>query len=283
MPALSLVVCFYNQRDLLERLLRESADCYDDLVVVHDGPDEGGARSVVEAAGGRFFEGPHAFQQEPHWPFAFEQARCNWILRFDADEFPSDEMKMWLQKFRTAPEPAEGISGYTCIWPLWDGQKVISEKYINGRIFLFDRRQVRFFGVVEQVVIPDGQFKPLDLVLHHQPKRKSYGVRNILLRKQYYRWRECIAQSLLGKPTDLPCWRWDSEVWPEDWEQIRRHPLRTGFSRLIRGTLRGLRDQWKLERRFFPAAALTGPLHHLMIGLAYWRLQRKSRSKPEKI
>lgn len=277
-----MVVCLHNECDELQRLLQHSAGCYDDLVVGHDGPDAGGVRAVVEAAGGRFFEGPRAFQQEPHWPFAWEQAKHDWILKFDADEFPSEAMKLWLQQFRTTPEPAVGISGYTCIWPLWNGHKAVSDKYFNGRIFLFDRRQVRFFGMVEQTVVPDGQFKPVNLILHHQPKRRAYGVRHILLRKQCSRWRQVIAQSLLGKPTDLPCWRWDSEAWPEDWEQIRRHPLRTGVARLIRWTFRGLRDQWRLERRFFPTAALTGPLHHLMIGLAYWRLQRKSRSKPER-
>jgi len=275
MPALSLVVCFYNQRDLLERLLRESAGCYDDLVVVHDGPDVGGARAAVEAAGGRFFEGPRAGQQEPHWPFAWGQAANDWILKLDADEFPSAEMKPWLQKFRTSPEPEPAISGFTCIWPLWNGHRAISKKYWDGRLLLFDRRRVRFFGMVEQGTVPDGRYVATGQVLHHQPKRRSYGVRNILVRKQTYRWRALIAQSLLGKPTDFPCWRWDSDAWPADWEQIRRHPLRTALTRPIRGTLRELRDQWKRERRFFPTAALTGPLHHLMICLTYWRVRRR--------
>src|SRR5208283_40589 len=104
---------------------------------------------------------------------------------------------------------------------------------------------------------------------HHQPKRKTYDLHNILVRKQAHLWRERIAQSLLGKPTDLPCWRWNSEAWPIEWEQIRRHPLRTAFSRLTRGTLRGLRDQWKLERRVFPMAAISGPVHHALICLAF--------------
>jgi glycosyltransferase involved in cell wall biosynthesis len=40
MPKISLVVCLYKERDLLERLLQRSEGCYDDLVVVHDGPEE---------------------------------------------------------------------------------------------------------------------------------------------------------------------------------------------------------------------------------------------------
>jgi len=79
MPAISLVICVYKETAMLDRLLRDAADCYDDLVVVHDGPaapDESERiKQLVVQRGGRFFVRPRAFQQEPHWPFAWEQAR----------------------------------------------------------------------------------------------------------------------------------------------------------------------------------------------------------------
>jgi hypothetical protein len=281
MPAISLVVCLYQQRELLERLLRESAGCYDDLVVVHDGPDTANVRTVAETAGGRFFERPHEFQQEPHWPFAWGQAKHDWILRLDADEFPSEEMKTWLREFRSAPEPPDEISGYTCIWPLWNKDHAVTKRWPQGREFLFNRQRVRFFGMVEQTPIPDVRYEPLDFILHHQPPgRTVFGVRNIILRKQAYHWRECIARSLLGKPTDLACWRWEDETWPLGWEQIRQRPLWTAFKRLVKGTLCGLRDQWLTERRFFPFAAIGGPLHHTLICFEFRRLQRaKNRNR----
>jgi hypothetical protein len=275
MPAVSLVICLRTERDLLQRLLQSSGGCYDDLVVVHDGPDVENVRAVVEAAGGRFFERPRAYQQEPHWPFAWQQAAHDWILRLDADEFPSVEMKAWLARFRQTPEPEEAVSGYTCFWPLWDGRRAVSKRWPGGRIFLFNRQRVRFFGMVEQVPVPDGRYEPLDLVLQHEPKRKSYGLHNLLVRKQAYRWRGLIARSLLGKPADLPGWRWVDEKWPEDWEQIRRHPWRTALARLTLETLRCLRSQWRLERRVFPIAAVSGPVHHALIGIEYWRLRRR--------
>jgi hypothetical protein len=280
MPALSLVVCVYRQRDLLERLLRKTAGCYDDLVVVHDGPDMDRVRIFVEQCGGRFFERARAWQQEPHWPFAWTQAKHEWILRLDADEFPGEEMKTWLKEFRRAPEPADDISGFTCIWPLWDGRKIISEKWPAGRNFLFHKQRVRFFGMNEQTPIHDGRSEARGFILHHQPKRQSLGLCNVLLRKQAYHWRATLAQSLLGKPTDLPCWRWENENWPTDWECIRRHPWRTGFSRLTIGTIRGLRDQWRNEKRIFPRAAINGPIHHFLICFEYWRQHRQQKREP---
>jgi len=279
MPAMSLVACVHNERDFLERLLQKAKGGYDDLVVVHDGPDEAGMRDVVEAADGRFFERPRAFQQEPHLPFAYQQAAHDWLLHFDADEFPSEEMKAWLQKFRQAPEPAENVSAFSCILPLWNGQRAISKKWPVGHTFLFHRRRVRRFGMPEQPVMPEGIIEPLDLIIHHQPKRKSYGLHNVLVRKQAYHWRAGIARSLLGKPTDLPCWRWESDSWPLEWEQIRQHPLQTALRRLVMNTLRGLRSQWRTEKRFFIEASINGPVNHAMLCLKFWQVRRQHLRK----
>ena len=275
MPPLSLVVCLCRERDLLVRLLNQAAGCYDELVVVHDGPDTTNVREVTVAAGGRFFERSREFQQEPHWPFAWAEAKNEWILRLDADEFPGEAMKEWLKNFRRLPEPATGISGCTCIWPWWDGRREVTRKIAPGRMFLFHKQRVRFFGMAEQTPVPDGKMEPLDFILHHQPARKSYGLYNVLVRKQAYYWRERIASSLLGKPTDLPCWRWDDPAWPLVWEQIRQRPLWTAAKRLIKGTLSGWREQWRLEKKLFPLAAIANPIHHSLICFKHWQLRRK--------
>jgi hypothetical protein len=281
MPAISLVVCVHRQRDLLERLIRESRDCYDELVVEHDIPDEQNIRSVVEAAGGRFFERPSTASQEPHWPFMWAQAKHDWILRLDSDEFPGDEMKKWLQEFRRAPEPSADLSGYTCIWPLWNGTRAVTQKWPANRLFLFHKQRVRFFGIGEQSPLPDGQCHPLDMVLCHQPHRKAYGLRNALT--GHRRGRSFIAHALLGRPTDLACWRWDDGNWPPTWEQIRRRPLWTAFKRLTKGTLQAIRDQWAVEKKILPMAAFGGPVHHTLICLEFRRLlSQKQPSAPKK-
>src|ERR1700687_1133596 len=80
----------------------------------------GSIYELVTQHAGRYFEGPRCFQQEPHWPFSWWQAKHDWILRLDADEFPSEGLKAWLRQFRDSPDPDNNISGYTCLWPLWN-------------------------------------------------------------------------------------------------------------------------------------------------------------------
>jgi hypothetical protein len=276
MPEVSLVVCVHRERDLLERQLEHAEGCYDDLVVVHDGPDDTDVRSLVERRHGRFFERQRCFQQEPHWPFAWEQARHDWILRWDADEFPSDELREWLRLFRSRPEPPADVSGYTAIWPLWDGRRARTAKWPRS-VILLDRRRVRFIGVADQAPLPDGRYLPLDLVVHHQPKRKNYGVGYTLLNPKVRRWQREIARALLGKPTDLPCWRWDSPDWPEKWDQIRRRPLLTGLIRLVLSVYWNAREMIQQGELPRPSFLAFFPLEHASICLAYARLRRAQR------
>jgi hypothetical protein len=277
MPAISLVVCACREKDVLARLLEHVEGCCDDIVVVHDGPDEQKAEALVRSKGGRFYERPRAYQQEPHWPFAWGQARHDWILRLDADEFPSAGLKEWLRRFRTLSMVEEGVSGYTCIWPLWNGKRVVTPGWPTGRIFLFNKQAVRFFGMPEQVPEPDGRFEALPLVLEHQPTRSTYGVGNILLRPQVKRWHQIIAVSLLGKPTDLACWRWTSSEWPSHWEEFRRAPIKTALCRLVRNSLVTARQM--LRAGYCPrvGACLNNGLNHFLIGVEVFKVQRAAR------
>lgn len=310
MPPLSLVVCVHKERDLLERLLRRASGCFDDLLVIHDGPVDAapapdrppvisadfsvpgesatassfwkektaepapadGIPELVSRHGGRFFEGPRCQQQEPHWPFAWAQARHDWILRLDADEFPGEELAQWLRDFRARPEmPSPGEpSGYTCVWPMWDGKRAVSGRWPDGRIFLFDRRKIRFFGMAEQSPIAEGSLQPLPLILCHQPKRKSYGLRNILFRRQAYRWRRVIVRSLSGSPLDLPRWRWSSPEWPAFWNNLRTHPLRYATRALLFLPLHTARAMMRHGLLPRPGILFQSAVHHFILSVQFW-------------
>lgn len=275
MPELSLVVCIYRERDLLARLLERTDGCYDDLVVVHDGPDDTDVRSLVEQYGGRFFERPRHYAHEAHWAFAWAQARNDWILRWDADEYPSAALKDWIRAFRAQPEPPADISGFTCVWPLWDGRRARTKTWPR-RIFLINRQRVRHFAVAHQPPIPDGRLMPLGLVLEHQPKQKNYGLRYTLKLPKVRHWQDHSARALLGKPTDLPCWRWDSPDWPDKWEQIRQRPLRTAIRRLLLSPIWNSREMIAHGQFPWPSLVISFPLQHWMTCMSYRKMLRRT-------
>lgn len=314
MPKISLVVCLYKERELLERLLHHAKGCFDDLVVIHDGPEggetsaqrpdlprpelaldwstipadaplpdifantqtpeqPGSLREYIRLQSGKFIEHPRIGSLEGQSPFAWWAAKHDWILRLDADEFPSDDLKEWIQHFRQENEPDETLSGYTCIWPLWNGREAVSDTWPAGRLFLFHRDRVRFFGLVEQTPVADGYFENIDLILHHQPRRKSYGIRNIMFRQQAYRWRKIIATSLLQSPLSLPRWRHTTPTWPAGWQAMVDEPLAEGVYRLWKFPLQQARALRAHNLAISPGICLNPAIHHFLICMQLWKLR----------
>lgn len=338
MPSVSLVVCLYKERELLERLLKNSAGCYDDLVVVHDGvegesqesgigsqdletayeegwkspeelslrepdappiglsrdyaelkadapiptgyrfvtgkPKPGSIHELVNQYGGRFYEGPRCFQQEPHWPFAWWAAKHDWILRLDADEFPSSEMRDWLEHFRSQGSKLT-ISGYLGIWPLWDGNHEWWVGRRPSRLYLFDKKNVSFFGMAENNPVSDQVLQEVEVLLHHQPIRKSYGVANLLLRQQAYRWRRIIASSLLASPQKLPHWDLKSGDWPECWKSMRERPLWTALKRGLWAPVFQIYHETRQGSEFLLDAYVGTGCHQFLMAATVFMVRRR--------
>jgi len=232
MPKISLVVCVYGDREPLARLLAESSGCYDELLVVHDGPDFQNVEELVQSWSGRFYVRPRAFCHEPHMPFALEKASCDWILKLDSDEYPSRELRGWITKFRDQPAP-EDISGYQCIWPVWNGKKQVTRYWPNKRTFLYHRQRIRYIGIAEMHFFPDMPLVKLPLVLQHEPATPSHGFKNIFGKQRTRDARDRAVQAILGSPLDHPRWRYDDAAWPTSIEEIRSHPILTGLRRLF--------------------------------------------------
>lgn len=317
---------------MLGRLLAHSRGCYDDLVIVHDGPIQstppseefsrrvrvkapskhlgpeelslsspacpapeiakdyarlwahsplpngyrwcrgrgtpGSLLALVHCFRGRVFEGPRCFQQEPHWPFAWWAARQDWILRLDADEFPSPELARWLRNFRTTPARSVAPVGFLAIWPLWDGHRSCTRHWPGDRLFLFRKSRANFWGMAEQGPVLDGKIEHLSLKLIHAPNRKSYGIRNILFRRQAYRWRKIIADSITRSARLVPRWRTKGADWPEPWRSKLRHPLLKAWACLAWFPLCQAKSMWRAEGKISISACLNPALHHFLIQIA---------------
>lgn len=327
MPKVSLVVCLRNETAFLKRLLQHSSGCYDDLVVVHDGPQveqphpdyptaerlrvaEGdwglripgpppreisldysklkktapgpksyrlvsgrtprnSLKELVKRNHGHLYLGPRCFQQEPHWPFAWWKARHEWILRLDADEYPSSKMQLWLKEFRKIPRIPNQISGFTCVWPFWDGCEEFVFNRIEWRPFLFHKHRVSFFGMAEQGPIPISKWESTGLTLHHRPARLSFGLSYVLCRKQSYIWRRCIAASLMRSPSDLPRWRYNLQAWPPAWSRMIQNPWATGAYRFMGVFFKNLLSAPNQGFRYCQSELLGAPLHRLCISWTF--------------
>jgi hypothetical protein len=281
MPKITLIVCAYGDRDPLSRLLEQSRDCYDELLVVHDGPDFQEVRSVVEKFCGRFIERPRAFSQEPHIPVAIGQATHDWILRFDSDEYPSDELHEWLIDFRKTSDVNLEIAGYRWICPAWNGQKRITMNWPYKFLRLFDRNKVTMIGLCENVPEPDAGYLAPRMALRfwHEPATPTLGLRNIFEKERTRQARENIARALLGSPKDHPRWRYESDEWPIGWKQVKEYPILTGLWRLIVWPPRQALAMMLVGDLPRPSVFMHAGVFHATLCFEYWRVKREHRQR----
>jgi len=47
----------------------------------------------------------------------------------------------------------------------------------------------------------------------------------------------------------------------------------------VMNTLRGLRSQWRTEKRFFIEASINGPVNHALLCLKFWQVRRQHLRK----
>ncbi len=271
-----MVVCLHRERQFLSRLLDHAEGCYNDLIVVHDGPDLDDVGSLVKARGGRFFERPRQFSGDGHYPFAWQQARHDWIFRPDADEYPGSSLAAWLRDFQLMPSPDMDISGFEFIIPLWTGSAQATQRW-PYRPTLIHRNRIRYFSLCEQWLVPDHWWQRVEQVLCHEPANRNFGAGYLRNLTKRLRFLYATVLGLMRAPDAFDRWRWEDPDWPPKWEALRRHPMRTALVRLWGSFYGNAREMVHSGEPFKPLLLLHYPLHHWITCMAFHAVQKEWR------
>jgi glycosyltransferase involved in cell wall biosynthesis len=201
-----------NEQAMIERCLRSLTGVVDEIVLVHDGECEDATLQIAARYGARIFVRPLTGHAEATTIFAFEQARGEWIMSLDADEFLSDDLRGALRQLVAD----EHVNGYELLWRQWDGQRYITE---NGpfKLSLFRRACVHALGIHHSAERVDPPVKRIDLQLEHRPAYNNFTLRTVL--SKWRRSAKIHAEQLLSDFADIPKFNWDG---PADWSWQRR-------------------------------------------------------------
>jgi glycosyltransferase involved in cell wall biosynthesis len=201
-----------NEEAVIERCLQSLSGVVDEIVLVHDGECEDRTLEIGARYGCRIHVRPLSGHAEATTIFAFEEARGEWIMSLDADEYLSDALRGALRGLVCD----DGVNGYELLWRMWDGTRYITE---NGpyKLALFRRACVHVLGIHHSAEQVDPPVRRVELQLEHRPAYNNFALRTVLTK-----WRRSAkihAEQLLADFADLPKFNWNGG---EDWPVQRR-------------------------------------------------------------
>src|SRR4051794_29605631 len=184
--SISACVIVRNEEPVIDRCLASLDGVVDEIILVHDGPCEDRTLEIAERYDARIFVRPLLGNPEAQTVFAYEQARGEWLLNIDADEFLSDELRRAIPNLVRRPD----IDAYEFLWRIWDGERYTTT---TGpfKSALFRRRATRLLGMLQSVERVDGRVERLPLHLEHRPRYDNYSWESI--RTKWGRWAEIHA------------------------------------------------------------------------------------------
>lgn len=187
-PNLSFALVVHNEEEQLDDCLKNISKLSNDIILIHDGLCVDNSIKIAQKYNLRLLEMPHAGMCEAHRVDSIEMTKNDWVFVLDADERLSDEL------IENLPDliSNEYFDAYEFIWPLFDGIKVIDNKWPQKKA-LFRKSKLKYIGFPHFDLKTNGKLKKTTFVLHHFPKYNNYTL-NIFLTK----WRKwAIIQAKL--------------------------------------------------------------------------------------
>jgi glycosyltransferase involved in cell wall biosynthesis len=201
-----------NEEAVIDRCLESLRGVVDEIVLVHDGECDDLTLEIAERHGARVFVRPLVGHSEASTVFAYEQARSEWILVLDADEFLSEPLRDGLRGL----VEDERVNGYELLWRMWDGERYITEKG-PYKLALFRRARAHLVGIVHASEEIDPPIRRVELQLEHRPQYNNLALRTVLTK--WRRWARINAREFLTPFDELPKFNWQGA---NDWPPRRR-------------------------------------------------------------
>jgi glycosyltransferase involved in cell wall biosynthesis len=234
-PRISACLAVRNEERVIERCLRSLDGVVDEIVLVHDGECEDRTLQIARDFGCRVYVRPH-MSPEHQRVFAYEQATGEWLIRIDADEFLSDELRRHLRALAADEE----ANGHRFRWPMWDGERYITEKGAP-RLVMFRRDRTHVLGLPETTETIDPPIKNWPYVLEHRPLYNNF-TREAISTK-WRRRAQAHARAFVSDFDEIPKFNYEG---PPRWP--RRRILINRLSPLLVVPVAGIRFVYALVR-----------------------------------
>jgi glycosyltransferase involved in cell wall biosynthesis len=190
----------------------------DEIIVIHDGPCADRSLAIAEEYGAKIIVGEHYGYMEPHLVRAYEEARGQWLLRIDADEFLSQELRAALPGLLNDTQ----VAAYEFAWPLFNGRQYLTKTWPR-KCCLFRKDKISFLSLPDAATIVHGTTKSLDYRLEHQPLVDNYALK--LFSSRWLRLARIRADLYMSSFQNVLRFNSTVSAWPRAFRWRQRFPL----------------------------------------------------------
>ncbi len=167
---LTALLILYNDGEIVKTCLNSIKGIANEIFIIHDGPCKDNTLKICKRYTKNIHILTHKGRASLHMIYAFKNIKSDWILKLDADESLSDELKKEIPKLIQNPK----ADGYTFLWRWWDGKKYLTKNFPH-KMALFRKSKVSFIefpGKDEPEII--GRVIKSNLQLIHRPRKNKF-------------------------------------------------------------------------------------------------------------
>ncbi len=270
---ISVISVVHNEESIIKRCLDSVKDIADEILILHDGPCSDNTLKIAR----KYTKNVFATEKNvgvpgPILPILFRKAKGPWILKIDADEFLSSELK---KNIRGLVENSKA-DGYTFRWPFWDGKKYVTKNWPR-KPSLYRKSKISYFGFPhwDDPKI-NGNVIATPFQLEHKPNYKGnpLGWKNFV-KKSLGRYAKLHAEYTLRPFNEFDSFQYDRKDFPIYMKIRRKFPVFSSIPLSILAFFKILfsRGAWK---EGFPAfyEALQSFIYYPYLGYCIHNLKR---------
>lgn len=275
MEKISAVMIVYNEEKLIKRCLESIKDIANEIIIVHDGPCKDNTLKICRKYTKKVYEDKVNYGLPgPRIPSLFKKAKGPWILKIDADEFLSKDLK---KNIKTLVENRE-VDAYSFRWPFWDGKKYVTKNWPR-KTSLFRKSKISSFGFPhwDEPKI-NGIVKETDFLLEHRPYRnKPLFNWSEFFERGIKRYAKIQAEYTLHDFDFFDRFQWKEKDFPLSIKIRKKFPLLSSFPIGILAFFKTIfnKGAWREGKPVF-IEAFQSIIYYIAVGYYIYKLKNKN-------
>jgi glycosyltransferase involved in cell wall biosynthesis len=275
---ITAIMVVYHEEDIIREALKSIAGVVDEILILHDGPCSDKTLDIAREYTDAVYENTtNAGVPGMILPQLFRRVKTPWILKIDADERLSDEMRDNIRKLVSRDD----APGYTFIWPFVDSTHRPLTKGWPRKMALYRKDKMSYFGFPHwDDPHIDGHIVDTPYIFHHHPRGGSLPTWKDFKKKTLGRYARLHAEYTLKPFDSFDSFQYTKTEFPPHFKIRLKYPLLSAIPIAVLAFFKTLFSEgaWKEGYPAFNESAQS-LLYYPYVGWLVYILKRKQSDK----